>query len=98
MVVIFLIAWCLWTAESRRAIQPNPAAPSNANLHFGPDALRLAARHRPHVLFHWSLCSDDCVHSLLAMSGFETLAQVYRELEAPKLKNLQRASLVVYSL
>src|SRR5262249_31101736 len=28
-------------------------------------------------------------HSLLAMSGFETLAQVYRELAYPKLKNLK---------
>ena len=28
-------------------------------------------------------------HSLLAMSGFETLAQVYRELAYPKLKNLR---------
>ena len=29
-------------------------------------------------------------HSLLAMSGEESLAQVYREIEAPKLKNLER--------
>ena len=28
-------------------------------------------------------------HSLLSMSGFETLAQVYREIAYPKLKNLQ---------
>ncbi len=28
-------------------------------------------------------------HSLLSMSGFETLAQVYREIASPKLKNLQ---------
>jgi len=34
-------------------------------------------------------------HSLLAMSGEETLAQVYREIEAPKLKNLMRASTVI---
>ena len=27
-------------------------------------------------------------HSLLSMSGFETLAQVYREIAYPKLKNL----------
>ena len=27
-------------------------------------------------------------HSLLAMSGFETLAQVYREIAYPKMKNL----------
>ncbi len=34
------------------------------------------------------------------MSGFETLAQVYRELQAPKLQNLKKAGLVViiYSL
>ena len=39
-------------------------------------------------------------HSVLAMSGEETLAQVYREIEHPKLKNLQRAGLiiVVYSI
>ena len=28
-------------------------------------------------------------HSLLSMSGFETLAQVYREIAYPKLKNLK---------
>jgi len=35
-------------------------------------------------------------HSLLAMSGEETLAQVYREIEAPKLKNLKRAAFIVF--
>ena len=30
-------------------------------------------------------------HSILAMSGEETLAQVYREVESPKLKNFKRA-------
>ena len=34
-------------------------------------------------------------HSLLAMSGFETLAQVYREIETPKLKNLKIAGTIV---
>src|SRR5258706_11344433 len=29
-------------------------------------------------------------HSILAMSGEETLAQVYREVEAPKLKNFKQ--------
>lgn len=39
-------------------------------------------------------------HSILAMSGEETLAQVYREIEAPKHRNLFRAAIVilVYSL
>ncbi|HEX5732347.1 MAG TPA: APC family permease [Blastocatellia bacterium] len=35
-------------------------------------------------------------HSILAMSGEETLAQVNRELEAPKLKNLKRAAIVIF--
>lgn len=34
-------------------------------------------------------------HSLLAMSGFETLAQVYREIAYPKLKNLQVTATIV---
>ncbi|MDR1123914.1 MAG: APC family permease [Elusimicrobiota bacterium] len=35
-------------------------------------------------------------HSVLAMSGLETLAQVYREIEYPKIKNLQMAALVIF--
>jgi hypothetical protein len=35
-------------------------------------------------------------HSVLAMSGEETLAQVYRELEYPKHKNLIRAGMVIF--
>ena len=35
-------------------------------------------------------------HSILAMSGEETLAQVYREVESPKLKNFKRAAFVVF--
>jgi len=31
-------------------------------------------------------------HSLLSMSGFETLAQVYREIASPKMKNLKMAA------
>lgn len=35
-------------------------------------------------------------HSLLAMSGEESLAQVYREIEAPKIRNLARAGIVIF--
>ncbi|MCE9555782.1 MAG: APC family permease [Planctomycetes bacterium] len=35
-------------------------------------------------------------HSILAMSGEETLAQVYREVESPKLPNFKKAALVVF--
>ncbi len=35
-------------------------------------------------------------HSILAMSGEETLAQVYREVEAPKMLNFKKAAFVVF--
>ena len=35
-------------------------------------------------------------HSVLAMSGEESLAQVNREIEAPKLKNLERTGCVIF--
>src|SRR5262245_25270618 len=35
-------------------------------------------------------------HSVLAMSGEETLAQVYRGVESPKLKNFKRAAFIVF--
>jgi amino acid transporter len=35
-------------------------------------------------------------HSILAMSGEETLAQVYREVESPKLPNFKKAAFIVF--
>src|SRR6185436_8752920 len=35
-------------------------------------------------------------HSVLAMSGEETMAQVYREIEHPKLKNLEKAGFLIF--
>ena len=35
-------------------------------------------------------------HSILAMSGEETLAQVYREVEVPKLRNFRKAAFIVF--
>jgi hypothetical protein len=35
-------------------------------------------------------------HSILAMSGEETLAQVYREIAHPKLKNLKKAAIAIF--
>lgn len=35
-------------------------------------------------------------HSVLAMSGEETLAQVYREVESPKLQNFRKAAFIVF--
>ncbi len=35
-------------------------------------------------------------HSVLAVSGEETLAQVYREIESPKLKNLKKTAFIMF--
>jgi amino acid transporter len=35
-------------------------------------------------------------HSILAMSGEETLAQVYREVESPKMTNFKKAAFIVF--
>src|SRR5258708_7754886 len=44
----------------------------------------------------WIVALVGMGHSVLAMSGEETLAQVNREIESPKLLNLQRAGLVIF--
>jgi amino acid transporter len=55
-----------------------------------------------HITGHWwSLIGVIGIvlsfgHSILAMSGEETLAQVYREVESPKLTNFKRAAFVVF--
>lgn len=35
-------------------------------------------------------------HSLLAMSGMETMAQVYREVESPKMPNFKKAAWIIF--
>ncbi|NMC21379.1 MAG: amino acid permease [Thermogutta sp.] len=50
-------------------------------------------------LFHLIGLVGLCIafgHSILAMSGEETLAQVYREVEAPKLANFKKAAFIVF--
>jgi amino acid transporter len=92
-----LIVWCLLTAW-KHGFQPAPL-PAKADLRFGPDALGwLQNTALPGITV--VAMTIGLGHSLLAMSGFETLAQVYREIEAPKLRNLQLTSLlvIVYSL
>jgi len=97
VMVVILIGWCALTVYAR-GFQPVPL-PTKAAIRFGPDALGwLQGTVAPSITFIAILIGLG--HSLLAMSGFETLAQVYREIEAPKLKNLKRTGLAVilYSL
>ena len=97
VMVVILIAWCGVTMLLH-GYQSVPF-PSKTSLHYGNDALGwLQGTAAPSITLVAILVGLG--HSLLAMSGFETLAQVYREIEAPKLKNLRKTGLVVivYSL
>ena len=92
MVAMFLI-WCTITLLQRGPAQI-PPAPLPANLQFGEHDLGWLAGTR------WIQISAVAIvvafgHSLLAMSGFETLAQVYREIASPKLKNLKITANIV---
>src|SRR5215467_13800027 len=92
MVVMFLV-WCTLTLLRQGPAQI-PPAPVPSNLEFGPKDLGWLAGTR------WIEISTVAIvvafgHSLLAMSGFETLAQVYREIASPKLKNLKITANIV---
>jgi amino acid transporter len=93
VMVVILIAWCLITTIIK-GFQPVPW-PTRGNLNFGSDALGwLKGTAAPQITFIAILIGLG--HSLLAMSGEESLAQVNREIEAPKLKNLERAGFVIF--
>src|SRR5256886_1859030 len=86
MVVAFLI-WCPITILIRGNIQI-PPAPLPRNLEFSQDALGwFRGTLWPQIGAIAIIVAFG--HSLLSMSGFETLAQVYREIAYPKLKNLK---------
>jgi amino acid transporter len=86
MVAIFLI-WCPLTLILRGPAQI-PPAPLPSNIHFSPTALGwFKGTFWPQIPFIAVMIAFG--HSLLSMSGFETLAQVYREIAYPKLKNLK---------
>lgn len=76
-----------------------PPAPLPQNFHYGKDALGwLAGTSWP--TFPAVMLLIAFGHTLLALSGFETLAQVYREVAFPKLQNLKRIAnyVCIYAL
>jgi nucleotide-binding universal stress UspA family protein len=92
MVLAFLI-WCPITILLRGPAQI-PPAPLPRNLHFHPEALGwLRGTLWPQIGAIAIVVAFG--HSLLSMSGFETLAQVYREIAYPKLKNLKYTANIV---
>jgi amino acid transporter len=94
VMVVLLIGWCCYTVWVRGAHLPPP--PTLAHLQFAPDALGwLKSSSLPHTIGLLGIFIG-LGHSILAMSGEESLAQVYREIQHPKLPNLKKAGLVIF--
>jgi amino acid transporter len=95
VMVVLMIIWCGYTLWVRGAHLP--ALPRLSNLTYSNDALGFL-RHTslPYTVGFIGILIG-LGHSVLAMSGEETMAQVYREIEHPKLKNLEKAGFVIFA-
>jgi hypothetical protein len=99
VMVVILLIWCTITVlRAPVVLPPNP-------LHAGVVPLTKESlgwldttwfRHLPLGILTTIILFVGFGHSVLAMSGEETLAQVNREIEHPKLKNLEKTGLVIF--
>ncbi len=93
VMIVILLLWAPLTILVRGGA-PLPPAPVPANLRFSGEAVGwwddLGLLHIGFIAIIVAFG-----HSVLAMSGFETLAQVYREIASPKLKNLKKTANIV---
>src|SRR5947209_2446749 len=95
VMVVLMIVWAGYTIWVRGAHLP--PWPSPANLVFSGDALGwLRHTNLPYSVGLIGIFIG-LGHSVLAMSGEETMAQVYREIEHPKLRNLEKAGFVIFA-
>jgi amino acid transporter len=97
VMVVILLIWGVYSVFLSGSHLPPSPIPSH--LKFSNEALGfLNGRGLPLLGLFGILMAFG--HSILAMSGEESLAQVNREIEHPKLKNLKRAAIVIaiYSL
>ena len=93
VMVVILIGWCALTLVQQGGSLPPPPTPRH--ITFSEDALGwLKGTVWPTFTVVAILIGFG--HSILAMSGEESLAQVYREIEHPKVRNLQRAGMLIF--
>jgi amino acid transporter len=94
VMVIALIGWCSYTILTRGGHLP--PAPLPRNIILDKHSLGwLYGVNIPHLITAIAVFVG-LGHSVLAMSGEESLAQVYREIEHPKLANLKKAALIIF--
>jgi amino acid transporter len=94
VMVVVLIAWCGYTLWVRGGNLP--PYPTPQNMHLGKNALGWLYGNHFAQTCTLLIVFVGLGHSVLAMSGEETLAQVYREIEYPKLPNLKKTGLVIF--
>ena len=87
VMVVILIIWCIITIL-QRGYSPVPF-PTLENIHFSDDAVGWLKGTLGHQDYSSLRILIGLGHSVLAMSGEESLAQVNREIASPKLKNLK---------
>lgn len=93
VVALVMVGFCLVTLAHRPAPLP-PLTPVLNEESLG----WLKGFSWAHSVGAIGLAVGLCVgfgHAILAMSGEESLAQVYREIEAPKLTNLKKTALLI---
>ncbi len=94
VMVVIMIVWCSYTLWVRGFHLP--PWPHLSNLVYSADALGwLRHTSLPYKVGLVGILIG-LGHSVLAMSGEETMAQVYREIEHPKLRNLEKAGFVIF--
>ena len=94
VMVVILILWCTITVLRAPVILP-PSPLRAGVIPLNREALGwLHGTWFSHLT--WIILFVGFGHSVLAMSGEETLAQVNREIEHPKLKNLEKTGLVIF--
>ena len=93
VMVVMLIVWCLVTIVKTGAHLP--PLPSAGAIPRDRESMGwLLGTWATHIPIIMLLVGFG--HSVLAMSGEESLAQVNREIEHPKLKNLEKTGLVIF--
>ncbi len=94
VMVVLLIGWCAYTLLVRGGHLP--PAPIPRNIIQDKHSLGWLYGTRIPQMLTAVIVFVGLGHSVLAMSGEESLAQVYREIEHPKLVNLKKAALVIF--
>jgi amino acid transporter len=93
-MVIIMLAWCFITVAFKGFHLPPPPVPSH--MTFNDQSLGWLKHSRLPYSIALIGILIGLGHSVLAMSGEETLAQVYREIEHPKLPNLEKAGFIIF--